>query len=166
MNTSGPVLRDIHVPTAAWWPPAPGWWLLAALIVLLLAGAAWWIGRRARRRPLAATLREIDALALAHAHDGDVARLVDGASRLLRRIACRIAPAVASRDGEAWRDFVRLHATDDTARRVLDGLVDARFHAQPVVDPSALTTALRGWCRHALRGGVRPTRLAKRVMPT
>src|SRR6185312_9170830 len=47
--STGPVLRDIHLPPAPpWWPPAPGWWLLAALVLLGCIALAW-LWRRQRR---------------------------------------------------------------------------------------------------------------------
>lgn len=150
MNASGPVLRDIHLPTAAWWPLAPGWWLLVALVLLLVVAGAWFARWRARRRPLAAALREVDRLAAAFARDADIAALVDGASRLLRRIARRIEPAVASAHGEVWRAFVHASAGDADTRKALDALLAARYRAQPALDAEALLTALHTWCRHAL----------------
>lgn len=153
MTANGPVLRDIHLPPAAWWPLAPGWWMLLALVVLSAVFGAWWCMRRARRRPRVAALREVDALAAAFARDGDAGRLADGASRLLRRVARSIDPAAAARDGEAWRAFLHAHARGAAEREALDGLVDARFRAQPRLDAPALLATLRAWCRSALADG-------------
>ncbi|HEX5961705.1 MAG TPA: DUF4381 domain-containing protein [Rhodanobacteraceae bacterium] len=148
---NGPVLRDIHLPPAGWWPPAPGWWLLAGIAVLIaalvLAGLYW----RKRRGPLRAALCEIETLAAVHARDGDAQRVVDGVSRLMRRVARRVEPGVAACSGEAWIAFVHRHARDDETRDVLDHLARVRFSAQSVVDVVALIAALRAWCRSALR---------------
>lgn len=152
MTVHGPVLRDIHLPPAAWWPPAPGWWWLAVVVVLVAAGIAWWSWHRARLRPVRAVLREIDALESAFLRSDDVERLVDDASRLLRRVACRIDRTVAADNGSAWRTFLHRHARDAAVRRALDGLVETRFHAVPAVDVPMLLTALRRWCRDALLG--------------
>lgn len=148
---NGPMLRDIHLPPAHWWPPAPGWWLLATLLLLAAIGIAWWLRRMARGNPVRMALREIDALAAAHARDGNAARLADGASRLMRRVALRVAPDVASQTGAGWRAFVQMHASDATTRQALDELVGERFRAQPMLDAPALPAALRAWCRDALR---------------
>ena len=148
---NGPVLRDIHLPPAHWWPPAPGWWMLAALLLLIAMGAAWGWRRRARGHLLRMAMREIDALEATHARDGDVTRMVEGASRLMRRIALRIEPGVASQTGEAWRAFVHRHARDAVTREALDGLIDVRFRANPVLNADASLCALRRWCRDALR---------------
>ena len=150
MTVNGPLLRDIHLPSAAWWPPAPGWWLLAVLVLLLVAAGVWIAWRRARRRPLLAALREVDQLAAAFTRDRDTAALADGASRLLRRVARKINPAVASADGEAWRAFVHVHAHDARTRAALDALLAARFRAHPLLDAESLLVALRAWCRGAL----------------
>lgn len=155
MNPSAPVLRDIHLPNAPWWPLAPGWLLLAGLLVLAAACAGGWLLRRARRRPLAAALREIDRLAAAFADDGDVAALVDAASRLLRRVARTVDPAAAATDGEAWREFVQAGARNPGIRGALDALLDARFRAHPQLDGVALIVALRAWCKQTLRSDVR-----------
>ena len=158
---NGPVLRDIHLPPAHWWPLAPGWWLLAVLLVLAALGVAWWLRRAARAHPLRVAMREIDALEAAHAHDGDAGRLVDGASRLMRRVALRVAPAAAAQTGAGWRTFVHTHAADANIRQVLDELASERFRAQPALDAPALLSALRAWCRDALRARV--ARDARRV---
>ncbi|MGH8124236.1 MAG: DUF4381 family protein [Rhodanobacteraceae bacterium] len=150
MNPQGPVLRDIHLPSAAWWPPAPAWWLLAAAVVLIAAGIAWWLRRRARLRPLRATLREIDAIRSAFERSGDVVRLTENASYLLRRVACRIDRAAASRSGTAWRVFLHRYARDAATLRAIDALAEVRFHATPAVDAAVLLPALRTWCRDAL----------------
>lgn len=150
MNAGGPMLCDIHLPPAAWWPLAPGWWLLAALVLLLAVAGIWLAKRRVRRRPLAVALREIDRLAATFTRDGGTAALVDGASRLLRRVARRIDPVAASASGEAWRAFVHANTRDPAARSALDALLDARFRARPALDAQALLSALRTWCRGAL----------------
>lgn len=162
MSDAGPVLRDIHVPAAAWWPLAPGWWFMALALLLLLAGAAWWWRRRASGQTLEVALREIDAMASAYAADRDAKRLVEDASRLLRRVALRVQPVVASEAGEAWRAFVHGHARDAGTRRALEQMLDARFRARPEVDVPALLSALRAWCGDTLRAGVSP-RASKQV---
>ncbi len=151
---NGPVLRDIHLPHASWWPPAPGWWLLAGALLLLTVGITLWIRRLRRRGPLRAALREIDALQAAHVRDADDARLIDGASRLMRRVALRTAPEVGAQAGEAWRAFVRCYARDAATMETLDRLDVARFRPRPEVDASAVVAALRSWCADALCGRV------------
>ena len=148
---NGPVLRDIHLPPAHWWPPAPGWWLLAALLLLAAIGVAWWSRHMARGTPVRAALREIDALEAAHARDGNTTHLAEEASRLMRRVARRVAPDVAAQAGAAWDAFVWSHVPDETSRHALDALAGERFRAQPVLDAPALLAALRAWCRNALR---------------
>lgn len=151
---NGPALRDIHVPPAGWWPPAPGWWVLAGIVIAIALVAIAWFARHRRRAPLRAALREIDALAAGFERDGDAVRLADRSSRLLRRVARRIDPAAASRDGAAWRGFVHRYARGAATQRVLDELADARFRAEPALDAPALLAALRAWCRRALRRSV------------
>jgi hypothetical protein len=166
---NGPVLRDIQLPHASWWPPAPGWWLLAGALLLLATGIALWLRRCARRGPLRAALREIDALEAVHARDADDSRLVDGASRLMRRIALRVAPEVGAQTGEAWRVFVRRYARDPATMETLDRLDVARFRSRPEVDASAMLSALRSWCADALRGRVAKhadTRASIRQVPS
>lgn len=159
MNDGGPVLRDIHLPSAGWWPPAPGWWLLGLAAIGAAVGVAWWWRRRERRHLLQSVLREIDAMEAGYFDHRDGARVAEQASRLLRRMARRIDPAVASRTGAAWRTFVHRHAPDVAARRALDSLMDVRFRAFPALDVPAVAQALRGWCRRAWRapgaGGIR-----------
>jgi hypothetical protein len=148
---NGPVLRDIHLPLAHWWPLAPGWWLLVGLFVLVAIGIAWWLRHMTRGNPVRIALREIDALEAAHARDGDAAHLANEASRLMRRVALRVAPDVAAQTGATWHAFVLAHASDETVRRALDELAGERYRAQPVLDVPALLAALRVWCRNALR---------------
>lgn len=151
MNAVGPVLRDIHVPQAAWWPLAPGWWLVVLAALLAGAGIVLWWRRRGGDAVLATALREIDAMASDDAVARDPARLAESASRLLRRVAVRVQPALASRDDAAWRAFVHAHARDARTRAAIDNLLDARFRARPELDAPALIVALRCWCGSALR---------------
>lgn len=166
MNAAGPVLRDIHLPPAAWWPPAPGWWIAAALVVLASCAIAWLLWRRARQRPRRAALREIDSLETTYALDGDTARLADGASRLLRRVAYLVEPDAASLSGDAWRAFLHRHARDAATQEALDRLSVARYLARPALDAPALFAALRAWCRNALRGGRRHRAARSAAAPT
>lgn len=154
MNGEGPVLRDIHLPPAAWWPPAPGWWLLAVLVIAIGIGAAWWMRERARSGPLHAALQEIDAIESAYAITRDNARLADQCSRLLRRIARHIDAGTASRTGIAWHAFLRRYARDAATWQALEALAMVRFNANPALDAQALLPALRRWSRDALRGKI------------
>lgn len=164
---TGPVLRDIHVPPAAWWPLATGWWLLLALLVLVAFAIAWWVRRRGRHGPLMAALHEIDAIEARYAEDGDPLRLADSASRLMRRIALRVEPNVASQTGAAWRAFVHRHARDASTQDALDVLIDARFRAHPDMNADDLLRALRQWSRDALaRRSVRGVRAPNVAVPT
>lgn len=156
MNPQGPVLRDILLPRAAWWPPALGWWLLALVVVVLCVGVLAWVAWRRRRRPLRAALRELDALAAAHATADDPARFAEDASRLMRRVAHRVDPAAASSAGAAWRAFVHRYARNAATREALDSLLARRFQAQQDVDAGAVLGALRAWCRAALGGKPSP----------
>jgi hypothetical protein len=155
MIADGPVLRDIHLPPAGWWPLAPGWWGVAALVVLVACMVVWLFWRRSRQRTRRAALREINSLAAAYARDGDMARLAEGASRLLRRVARLVDPDAASLSGDAWRSFLHRYAHDAETQEALDRLVATRYLAHPVVEAPALLAALRGWCRNALPGGRR-----------
>ena len=161
---NGPALRDIHLPPAHWWPPALGWWLLAVVALLAALGVAWWLRSMARGHPLRAAMRVIDALEAAHARDGNAAHLADAASRLMRRVALRVAPDMATQTGATWRAFVQSHAPDETTRHALDALASERFRAQPMLDAPALSAALRTWCRDALRARV--ARNVGRVPPS
>ncbi len=151
MNTASPVLRDIHIAPAPWWPPAPGWWLLALLVAVAVAFGVWWWRMHRRSRRPAAALREIDRLASRFAADGDRAALAAGASRLLRRVARQVEPAVAASRGEPWRDFVRRNARDAADAELLETLREAAFRPHPDFDADALLSALRAWCPRALR---------------
>lgn len=147
---NGPVLRDIHVPPAPWWPLAPGWWLLLGVAVLACASIVAWRVLHHRRGPLREALREINLLEAAYAGNHDATQLVEGASRLMRRVARRVEPGMASRPGNAWHAFVHRYARDAEVRGVLDRLSDVRFRWHPAVDAAPSIAALRAWCRDAL----------------
>ena len=166
MIADGPVLRDIHLPPAGWWPPAPGWWGVAALVVLASCAVALAFWRRARQRTRRAAFREIDSLAATYAQDGDMTRLAEGASRLLRRVARLVDPDAANLSGDAWRAFLHRHAHDAETQAALDRLIETRYLAQPVVEAPALLAALRGWCRSALPGGRRHRAVQPRSVRT
>lgn len=152
MTGAGPVLRDIHVPPAAWWPPAPGWWALTGAVVLLIAvSAAWWILRRGRIGLARTLTREIAQLEAAYAADRDAAALAAGASRLLRRVALRVEPDVAALHGAAWRAFLQRRSPGGRSAASLDTLAATAFQRDPDIDAPALLAALREWCTHALR---------------
>jgi hypothetical protein len=155
VNDSGPVLRDIHLPPAAWWPLAPGWWIVVGLVLLATAVVAWWSWRRAGGGVRRAALREIDALAAAYARNGNDVMFADGASRLLRRVARVVEPGAASLAGEPWRAFLHQYARDAATQASLDRLLEARYLPRPALDVPAVLAALRAWCGNALAHGRR-----------
>lgn len=151
VNASGPVLRDIHVAPAPWWPPAPGWWIIAATLLVCAGIVAWWLRGRAPTAKPDAT-REVAALAAAYARDRNPARLAQGASALLRRVARRIDPAAASARGAQWRGFLARYSADDAQLQRLDALQQKAFRPDATLDADALLDALGNWCAVALRG--------------
>lgn len=152
MNSSGPALRDIHLPQVPWWPPATGWWLLAALVLVALAALTfiWLRGRNARALRRAAR-RELDALAARHARDNDDVVLAAGLSRLLRRVSLLLQPDVVANNDSAWREFlsdrVRAAFTGDQ----IDALIEAPYRARASFDAGALIRSTSQWCERALR---------------
>ncbi len=101
-------LRDIHLPAAVpWWPPAPGWWLLALGVAAGVAVLAWrlWRARTHRRRQIR---RELDQLSRDYRDDGDVSRLLQGLSALLRRASLSVdeRAKVASLTGTDWLRYL------------------------------------------------------------
>lgn len=150
MNPADLPLRDIHVPTPSWWPPAPGWWLLAALIVVALIVLAvalrQWLRRRRHWRAIRA---ELTAIAAAHARDGDVARLADAVSRLVRR-GVRAAGGDVHLTGAAWRAEVERVADPVPAalQPILDG---AAYRPTIELDADAVIAACAGWLRRVTR---------------
>ncbi len=165
MNAEGPVLRDIHVPDAAWWPPAPGWWLLVLVVLSLAAIAVWGYRRRQRLRPLRAALREIDRIEAAFSRNGDPATLAAECSRLLRRVALCVDPRAAASHGEAWRLFLHDHAGDARMAAQLDVLLEAPYRDKPALEGRALLEAVRASCRRALRRGRPRTSNAAAAIP-
>ena len=149
------MLRDIHLPPApGLWPPAPGWWLV---VLALGVGAALWIARRRiRRRPLRGALRELDALAAAHAANRDSVLLACGISRLIRRYALWRFPLAAAGglSGADWLRFLDRHGgTGDFMHgpgAVLETL-PYRPPQQGNVDGEADTMALVALARRWLR---------------
>lgn len=157
MNTNGPSLRDIQVPSVSWWPPAIGWWLLAmTVLAAMVAIAAIAIRHRRRMYPRRAARRALAALAERFAQDRDARALAAGLSKLLRRIALAIEPAVAAKDSGAWRAFLEQRAPGAFDDEHLRALLEGPYRAHSVFDAEALLVATRRWCERALRKGTRP----------
>ncbi len=146
-------LRDIHLPEpVGWWPPAPGWWLLLGFA--LTGAAAWaWRAWRRRTRVRRAALAELKRIERDYAAEGDVARLAQELSTLMRRAAITVEERrrVAGLTGEEWLAWLD---------RGLDGrpfsegpgrcLAEAPYRPdaeEQVVD----AVALLGLCRARLR---------------
>lgn len=156
MNVSGPVLRDIRVPTVSWWPPAIGWWLLAAVLLIAIVACALLVLRYRRLlHPRRAVRHQLDTLAMRFAQDRDAHALAEGLSKLLRRIALMLEPAVAAHDSTRWRAFLAGRAPGAFDDAQLATLLEAPYRAQPEFDGEALLASARSWCERALRRGVR-----------
>lgn len=161
--SSGPELRDIHLPPPpSWWPPAPGWWLIALIVAALVFLLVRWAVRRARQRRWRRRVEaELDRIAAMHAAQPDPTRLAADVSQLLRRVARLIEPeAVALRD-DAWLGFLdqRLPpacAEQEPFRRGAGrALIDAPYRraddpASSSFDARALLDLARQWLGHVL----------------
>jgi len=157
MTATGPILRDIHVPSVPWWPPALGWWLLVALVLMAVVVGALLTARHRRRvQPRYAARRELDSFAAQYARDRDLHALAARLSQLLRRIALMIEPDAAASDSTAWRVFLEHRAPGAFDNEQLIALLDAPYRAHSVFDAEALLASTRNWCERALRKGVRP----------
>ncbi|MHA6205156.1 DUF4381 domain-containing protein [Dyella soli] len=154
--TTGPELRDIHLPPGpSWWPPAPGWWLLALALLALAFTLAWWWGRRHRRRVAEHALSaEVDAL-LAR-HRGQPQRLAAGLHQLLRRGALRHDTGAARRQGPQWRNTLAMVPMDAATLDRLMSLESAMYRPDASFDIDATAAATRHWLvlswRHRQRG--------------
>ncbi len=154
-------LRDWHLPDPiSWWPPAPGWWLLAGLVVVgSLLAVYWWRRWHRQGAGTRTALRQLDALRIALATDGDARRFAIGVSQLLRRLALVRYPReqVAGLSGSAWLLF--LDATGGAggfaqgAGRVLaeSAYRDASFDEG--FDPEQLSLLVARWIRSQPRPG-------------
>lgn len=151
--STGPVLRDIHLPPAPpWWPPAPGWWLLAALALLAGVVLAWlWRRQRRLRRRRRQWLDELDRHAQRHARDGDDAVLAASLQQLLRRVARIHDGAATQQRGEAWQaTLARVPVRPATLAR-LATLESAMYRPRGALDAAAALTAARVWLHAATR---------------
>ena len=151
--STGPVLRDIHLPPApSWWPPAPGWWLLAALALLTIVVLAWqWRRQHRLRQRRRQWLGELDRHAQRHARDGDDAVLAASLQQLLRRVA-RIHDGTATQQrGEAWHaTLARVPVQPATLAR-LAALESAMYRPRGALDAAAALAAARAWLYAAAR---------------
>jgi hypothetical protein len=151
--STGPVLRDIHLPPApSWWPPAPGWWLLAALALLTTVVLTWqWRRQRRLRQRRRQWLSELDRHAQRHARDGDDAVLAASLQQLLRRVA-RIHDGTATQQrGEAWHaTLARVPVQPATLAR-LAALESAMYRPRCALDAAAALAAARAWLHAAAR---------------
>jgi hypothetical protein len=151
--SSGPDLRDIHLPPEpSWWPPAPGWWLLAALaLALLLAGIWWWRRHRRVLRQRRLVLRELDRLAQQHQRDGDAAALAGELHQLLRRVARRHDARAVQQRGEAWRRTLARVSVDAATLEQLLALDKQIYRPPAAFDHAAAIAAVRRWLQLALK---------------
>jgi cbb3-type cytochrome oxidase subunit 3 len=151
--SSGPRLRDIHLPPdPAWWPPAPGWWVLAALILLSLLIGAWrWRRYRRARFQRQHVLLELDQLALRHQRGGDTAELATGLHQLLRRVARQHDALAAKQRGDAWQRTLARMPVDAATLDILLALDQQIYRADVAFDHAAAVTAVRQWLRLALK---------------
>ncbi len=152
--TSGPVLRDIHLPPPpGWWPPAPGWWMLAGIAVILIAFALHRLRKRFLvRRHLRAVLRELDRCIDENRHDP--AALAAALSQFLRRLALGDESAAAAYAGERWLAWLDARAAQhEFSGGVGRVLIEAPFRAQPEYDVAALIALVRRYTRSALDAG-------------
>lgn len=99
--TTGPQLRDIHLPAEpGWWPPTLLAVLLLAVALLALAAALAWLWRRVSR------WREARRLAGFFDHEvafaGNDGERLQRASSCLRRAVARSRPDAVALTGESW----------------------------------------------------------------
>jgi hypothetical protein len=152
MPTSGPELRDIHVPyVSMWWPLALGWWLLLALLIALVVALVVFLRRRsAWRRYVDASLVDLRDARTKQAADGDVLAFAATASQLVRRVARTRDARSVSMSGDAWRDaLVAMAPKQDIS--VLVALDVAKYRRDAVIDVDKAAHDVEAWVRAALR---------------
>jgi Tfp pilus assembly protein PilO len=151
--STGPDLRDIHLPPEpSWWPPAPGWWFLVVLLLAALLLGVWlWRRHRHVLRQREQVLFELDRLAHQHQQDSDQAALANGLHQLLRRVARRHDGMATQQRGEAWRQTLARVPVDAATLEQLLTLEQAIYRPQSTFDHVAAVTAVRQWLRLALK---------------
>ena len=101
MNTDLSQLKGLHIPTApSVWPLAFGWWVvfLCVLTTIIIVGVVmtlYWTGLRRAIRKEFKQLKKVP--------DKDY---LPALNRLLKRVALRNHPTVASLYGQKWFDFL------------------------------------------------------------
>jgi len=151
--STGPVLRDIHLPPAPpWWPPAPGWWLLAALVLLGCIALAWlWRRQRRLQQRRRQWLDELEHHAQRHVRDGDDAVLAAALQQLLRRVARIHDGAATQQRGAAWHaTLARVPVQPATLTRLV-ALESAMYRSRGALDAPAVLAAARAWLHAAAR---------------
>jgi hypothetical protein len=153
-SSSGPDLRDIHLPPApSWWPLASGWWMLGALLLVMSIAAAWfWLRRHRLLRERRRLLDELEKLVAHHVHDGDDVAFATSLNQLLRRVARRHDETATTQRGERWRKTL---ARVPVAPAILDRLAaleQAIYRPQAEFDAHATLSAARDWLRAASNG--------------
>lgn len=150
-------LRDIHLPDGAANGPLEG----SAIVLLALLGAAAVVTvirllkRRARLRPLRASLRELDALLQHHHRDADGPAFARGISRLLRDYAILRFPdqPVAGLAGASWLEFLDRHGGDGAFASGAGKALASLPYAPPggsvaPLDARAMVELARRWLEH------------------
>jgi hypothetical protein len=151
--STGPVLRDIHLPPAPpWWPPAPGWWLLAALALLAGMALAWlWRRQRRLRQRRRQWLDELELHAQRHARDGDAAVLAASLQQLLRRVARTHDGTATQQRGAAWHATLARVPVQPAMLAQLAALESAMYRPRGALDAAAALAAARAWLHAAAR---------------
>ena len=149
--SSGPALRDIHLPPApAWWPLAPGWWIVTALLLLGCAVGLWlWRKRHRRRVCERGLLAEVDAVVAQHGKDPQ--QLAAELHALLRRAALRLDGGATQRRGSAWRTVLASVTTEPSTLDALMSLETAMYRPQASVEVETVVPAVRTWLVAAWR---------------
>ena len=115
-----------------------------------MLAVVWWLRRFRQRRALRAALRELRALARAHARDGDTTDLARGLSRLLRRhaTACFAQAGVEGLTGGDWLRFLDTHGGEGAFCHGVGTVLESRpYRDAGAVDAVALIALVRRWLR-------------------
>ncbi len=152
MNPQDPLanLHPLRQPELiGWWPLAPGWWLLLCLIVISVGLLIYllrrhWRKNAYRRRALA----QLDSLHAQYQSDSRDAEYLGAINALLKSVALHAYPraTVASRHGEAWRQFLNTSLPQDM--QLQSEFDDAVYRdSSPQIDLTRVHRAAQHWIK-------------------